>query len=376
MDSEAISRSGATLQRRKQMNTDKKDANIRSGDANVLSARGGSENESVLTKPTRRGLFQGTAAMAMAAALTPMVALTRPAAAQTDDLAGRDLLRDKRPVQHAGGTLCGAYDPHGDFAEERELVTEHLFLPWEDVDLDSLAFADTYARDRARKIMITIEPCSWALGWDVGETELRDLILSGQRDANMRAILNAVSGFQSPLIIRWAQEMEGTTGRFQWQNWAPADYIAAYRRMAEIRREVLPDAKLMWSPKGEPGLEDFYPGDDLVDLVGLSVFGLQEYDEIEHGAPRTFAESLRQGYELTVGFGKPIWVAELGYEGELPYVTSWANDATRGYAEFAELKEVNYFNDKEVHPWPHDLGLPDWRVVRNRPTYPVRRQGG
>ena len=37
----------------------------------------------------------------------------------------------------------------------------------------------------------------WALDWNVTEAELRDLILGGQRDENMRAILRAVSDFRS-----------------------------------------------------------------------------------------------------------------------------------------------------------------------------------
>ena len=167
--------------------------------------------------------------------------------------------------------------------------------------------------------------------------------------------------------------MESTTGRFSWQNWAPADYIEAYRRMARDHPRDAAGSAADVVAQGEPALVDYYPDDDVVDIVGLSVFGLDEFDEIEYGGPRTFAESLRQGYDLTVGYGKPIWVAELGYEGQLPYLESWADDVTRSYDEFAELREVIYFNDQEVHPWPHGLGLPNWRVMRDRPIYPVRR---
>jgi len=359
------------------MNTWKKSDNMTNGGANILNAFGGIQGESVMcsvsNRITRRGILCGTATAAMAAALAPMAVGTRPAMAQPASLAGRDLLRDKRPVLHEAGTLFGAYDPYGDFSEDDRLATEHLFLPWEDIELGGLGVADEYARERGRKILITIEPWSWALDWNVSEAELRELVLGGFRDENMRSILRAVAGFRSPLIIRWAQEMESTTGRFSWQNWAPADYIEAYRRMAAITREMLPEAQLMWSPKGEPALADYYPGDDVVDIVGLSVFGLDEYDEIEYGGPRSFAESLQQGYDLTVGYGKPIWVAELGYEGAEPYLASWADDVTRPFDAFTELREVIYFNDQEVHPWPYDLGLPNWRVMRDRPIYPVRR---
>jgi len=66
------------------------------------------------------------------------------------------------------------------------------------------------------------------------------------------------------------------------------------------------------------------------DVVGLSVFGLQQYDRDNFGKERTFAEALEPGYRLVERFGKPIVVAELGYEGDEAYVRNWAENVTRG----------------------------------------------
>lgn len=323
-------------------------------------------------KPTyglsRRMILGSTMAMAVAA---PALR-SEPARAQSL-VAGEDVEKDKRPVIHPNGSKLGVYDPWGDFKDEAGIATEHLFLPWEDVDLSSLPQADAYASSRGRRILITIEPWSWAKEWNVSRTELRNLILSGKRDENMRAILKAVEGFKSPVTIRWAQEMENPYGRFTWSNWKPADYIAAFRRMVGIIREMLPKAQVMWSPRGQKNLVHYYPGGEYVDLVGLTVFGLEAFDVIQFGKPRTFAESVKQGYELTDGYGKPIWVAELGYAGSVNYLKNWVEDVTRNYPQYPHLREVVYFNDKEVWPWPHDLGFPDWRVVAGDQTiYPLR----
>lgn len=317
---------------------------------------------------TRRQFFGTSIAAASAATIT------LPHMAQAQDAApAQDITKDKRPVLHDDGSKFGCYDPHGDFSSETKVATEHLFLPWEDVELGALPAADEYAMARGRKVLVTIEPWSWAKDWNVSPRQLRRSILSGARDENMRAICNALASFKSPVIIRWAQEMENPSGRFTWANWNPKDYIAAYLRMVKIIREILPKAQIMWSPKGMKNLGDYYPGAENLDIVGLSVFGLQRFDEIEVGGPRTFAEWLKQGYELTVGYGKPIWVAELGYEGEIEYLKKWIDDVTKKYAEYPELKEVIYFNDKEVWEWPYGLGLPNWRVVRGAVNYPVRR---
>lgn len=37
--------------------------------------------------------------------------------------------------------------------------------------------------------------------------------------------------------------------------------------------------------------------------------------------------------------------------------------ATLKQSDFPELKEVVYFNDRDVHAWPLNLGQPDWRVI-------------
>ncbi len=329
---------------------------------------------------SRRGMLQTAAMLAGGAAfaMTAGKSLAQPEAQvqATEAAPSRDVLKDKRPILHANGSRFGAYDPHGDFRDEKGDVTEHLFLPWEDVDLSNLGTADDYAYERGRKLLITIEPWSWDQNWNVSSNLLRQRILSGYYDANMQAICDALSGFKCPITIRWAQEMDNPYGRFTWSLWPPADYIKAFRRMHAIVKKTLPEAKMMWSPRGEKGLQAYYPGDKFVDIVGLSVFGYEPFDKIEYGAPRSFAESVKRGYELSAGFGKPIWVAELGYEGGKDYLTKWVEEATRKYPEYPALEEVVYFNDKEVWPWPYGLGLPNWRVVRNAPMYAQRSQRG
>jgi endoglucanase len=39
----------------------------------------------------------------------------------------------------------GVYDPFGDFIDSNGVSIEHVFLPWEDVDIFSLFDADDYA---------------------------------------------------------------------------------------------------------------------------------------------------------------------------------------------------------------------------------------
>jgi beta-mannanase len=271
---------------------------------------------------------------------------------------------DKRPVLTEASIDFGAYDPHGDFGKPGSSRIEHLFLPWEDVDLSTLTLADEYARERGRTLLITIEPWSWSPEWRLSHQELLRTILDGERDENMAQVCSAAAALKSPLIIRWGQEMDETDNQFSWSHWQGADFRAAYRRMVDVCRTHLKTAKFMWSPKGNEGLEAFYPGDDVVDIIGLSVFGYQPYDRATAGRDQTFSERLAPGYGRVKNYGKPIMVAELGYEGDASYVQSWATSVAKRHEDFPELTAVVYFNDREIYPWPRGFGRPDWRVVR------------
>jgi beta-mannanase len=192
--------------------------------------------------------------------------------------------------------------------------------------------------------------------------ELLEGIKAGTYDTNIATVCSSISRLQSPISIRWAQEMEDAVGKFIWAVWTPEDYISAYRHFVTECRKHLPDANYVWSPKGGSSLVKYYPGDNYVDVIGLSVFGYQPYDKRNFGGERTFEQALEPGYKLVSGFGKPIIVAELGYEGDEEYVGRWAKAVAAPHPEFPELKAIVYFNDKEVFAWPQNFGYPNWRI--------------
>jgi beta-mannanase len=275
----------------------------------------------------------------------------------------RPLFNDKRPIITPQSLPGGAYDPNGDFSNDPNPKIEHLFLPWEDVDLSTLSTADEYARKRGRSLLITIEPWSWARDWRVTPTDLLSGILAGHYDSNMTAICSAAAKLKAPVTIRWAHEMDEKNGQFTWAYWKADDYVKAYRHAINVCRKSLPTAKYMWSPMGKEGLEAYYPGDSFVDVVGLSVFGYQPFDLRKLGRDSTFVEATKPGYDRVKRFKKPIVIAELGYQGNEAYVHAWAEEANKPHSEFPNLQAVVYFNDREVYPWPDGLGRPDWRVA-------------
>lgn len=261
-----------------------------------------------------------------------------------------------------GSLPYGAFDPEGDYTEASDYLIEHVFLPWEDVSLVSLLDADQYALDRNRALMVTIEPWTWTRDERNTPDFLRKGILAGYYDSNMRGVCQVIGQLQSPITVRWAQEMERVDGQFIWSDWEPGKYIEAYRRMIDICRNEAPNINVVWSPAGDEGLQRFYPGDDYVDIVGLSIFGLENWEKQTFGGARTFESWLDETYARVAGFGKPVIVAELGFSGSDDYVAQWEDAVRKPHPEKPLLSGVVYFNQKEVYPWPDGFGLPDWRL--------------
>lgn len=267
------------------------------------------------------------------------------------------------PVGVPPGDLpFGVYDPDGDFTDKTPVVIEHLFLPWEDVYLPSLNDADQYALERNRALLVTVEPWTWSRSERNTAQYLRRGIARGEYDPNMAAICDVLATLKSPVTLRFAHEMDDTSGQFIWAGWKPKDYISAYRRMIDLCRAHAPNITVMWSPLGEPNMADYYPGDEYVDLVGLSVFGLQAWDQAKFGHDRTFDEIFAPRYERAAKFGKPVVVAELGYVGSADYVEMWKKSVRVEKKEYPSLVGVVYFNQHEVYPWPENFGAPDWRM--------------
>jgi endoglucanase len=269
-----------------------------------------------------------------------------------------------------GDLPFGVYDPEGGFSNDPDVQIEHLFLPWEDVFLESLLEADNYAVERGRAVLVTIEPWTWTRDERNSPPNLISGIANGDYDDNMVAICEVLSQFESPVTIRWAQEMEDRSGQFIWSDWDPQAYVDAYKRVVDVCRSATDqvegvDFDYMWSPLGYDELAEFFPGEDYVDVIGLSVFGLQAWERDIIGKEQTFRDILTPRYERALTFNLPIVVAELGYVGDSEYVARWEKDVRQDLEGFPELQAVIYFNQQEVYPWPDGYGMPDWRVPNN-----------
>jgi beta-mannanase len=267
------------------------------------------------------------------------------------------------PVLRSDGPAFGVYDPSGDYATDGRVAIQHVFVPWMDSNPANLELEARRAKALGRQFMITLEPWSWQRG--VTPHELRSDMFSGAKDATIDEYCRVIGGLDLPTFVRWGHEMENDVGRYPWAGWRPQDYIRAYRHFVERCRRHAPNARYVWSPLGHPWLRNFYPGSAYVDVIGLSVYGFQEYDQIAFGRSRSFLDVYRERVHWVSDYGLPIMIAELGYNGDAVFAQQWAQQALAETRGLPRPIAVVYFNAVEVAPWPKGLGLPDWRVNHN-----------
>lgn len=261
----------------------------------------------------------------------------------------------------------GIYDPKSSFASADDIDIEHMYVFWQALDYKKFRKRLAYAERRNRSMMVTVEPYTRAVNWrDGGDHLFRDIV-AGKFRKEIKTICSELGKFKGDILVRWGHEMEDPNGRYPWARTDAEGYKSAYRHFVKDCRQYAPKAAFVWSPKGEKNLADYYPGPESVDLVGISLYGLEKMDVDFYGGRRDFVSTLREKYVRVADFGKPLIVAELGVSGSKAYRNNWFKslfDTIKGgKREFSWLRAIVYFNDKEPYHWPYGLGSPDWRIA-------------
>jgi|SoiMethySBSTD1v2_1073268.scaffolds.fasta_scaffold527099_2 endoglucanase len=258
----------------------------------------------------------------------------------------------------------GAYDPYGTFSRDSKISIEHIFVPWQDFNLASLNTVDQYARTRGRSLLITVEPWTWSYdNRTQTPAKLFAGIIAGNYDHFIRDFCRESASLKSAVTIRWGHEMDLGHDRYPWSAWAPDEYVQAYRHFVDTCRAAGEGLRFMWSPRGEPSLQDYYPGSDYVDNIGLTMFGFQKYEIALYGKGLSLTERLGSSYELVTDYGKDIYITEFGCHGDRDYMKRCLDEARTVSTAFSRIKGIIYYNEVETHPWPGTNGMPDWRVM-------------
>jgi hypothetical protein len=186
---------------------------------------------------------------------------------------------------------------------------------------------------------------------------------AGAYDASYRRLAEVLVGFRSQearLNVRIGWEFNGS-----WFNWNAQKgrhplYIATYRRMVTIFRQVAAERgvpnrfQFEWNVAiGAGGMNpaDAYPGDDVVDVIGGDFYWDPKWDPVDPNA--AFDHMLRRPYGLmwhqtfAASHGKPTSYSEWGVKSDNagPYIQRARDWFTQHHVLFH-----NYWDSQAVYP--------------------------
>jgi hypothetical protein len=195
-------------------------------------------------------------------------------------------------------------------------------------------------------------------------------ILRGDFDADLRLWARAAAQFATPVIVEYGTECNGWW--FSWNGYwngqgtktgfgdptradGPERFVAVYRHLVELMRDEgannitwvwhvawLDDPEVTWNR-----LENYYPGDDVVDWVGVSLYGAGS--PIDEWTPPPFREQMDSVYPRLTALAptKPVMLCEFGSAAGHPAIRAeeWTQAA---------------FTDLFAARWPRVAGFSWW----------------
>jgi hypothetical protein len=188
-----------------------------------------------------------------------------------------------------------------------------------------------------------------------------EAILRGDFDSDLKAWGQAAKAFGTPVLVEWGTEVNG-----QWFSWSgrwnggptlgPQRFRDTYRHIVQTIKSVGAD-NLTWvwhvdaydDPEAEWNrLENYYPGHDVVDWIGVSVYGAQEPAE---NNTQTFADGMNSVMPRLARLApdKPVVVTEFAVTAGNPRVNAvqWAEAALSGILsnQWPQLRGFAWWNE-------------------------------
>ena len=316
-------------------------------------------------------------------------------------MAWAHLVRDEKEI---GGFYSGFYSPT-EFTNPEPLATgmesaeaqlgrsfdiPSLYVAW---GPDSLT---DFPRSQLEKWvgegripMITWEPWTETFPWAHEQGHylaqnkgIMHHIAEGDFDYYIEAFARKLRDLQGPVFLRFAHEMDNP--HYPWSEDGKVDpdtFVHAWRRMVNIcQQQGASNVVFVYNPWRGDALGKYYPGDDAVDWIGLTLlnYGKASGD----GEWYDFESLYGEFHHHVLAYDKPVMLAEFGSTGYGGDAEVWLGDAFRKIeADHPEIRGVVMFETGEDRNWATEWrpepGAPgiDWRVLDDSGSRNAVRKG-
>src|SRR5205807_5825346 len=219
-------------------------------------------------------------------------------------------------------------------AYERAVGGDVAWVYFDDEWIRSRAFplqTVSWIRDRGAVPFVRLMMRSQKIPLITDPTFTLERILAGEFDADLAAWADGAHNFGTPLVVEYGTEVNG-----DWNPWSapynggldvgPGTFKRAYRHIVELmrsRKATNITWALHYNSENFPGTDPrnrpvaYYPGDDLVDWVGISAYGSERSNDQRCPTFASLVDAMLPQLRAATAV-KPIFIFEFGVTNNNP----------------------------------------------------------
>jgi len=185
-----------------------------------------------------------------------------------------------------------------------------------------------------------------------------DYIIDGNFDDDLIKWAEDAKKYGKPLLVEFAPEMNGNwfpwSGIFNGKKRGSEKYIKAHRHIVDLMKDegafnitwmfhvnAVSDPKLNWNE-----MRDYYPGDDYIDWIGMSIYGSQKPGSDFTDFIKVFQSAYWEMEKISLK--KPLAIAEFGVIEDPPKgnKSKWLREAFETILSgfYPRIKAISYWH--------------------------------
>lgn len=209
-----------------------------------------------------------------------------------------------------------------------------------------------YASSQKMRVQIAWEPWNPEQGMRQSTDYLKQ-IPTGMHDTYLRSFASSIKAYNGPVLLRFGHEMNG-----DWYPWGkrPTEYKVAYRYIHDFFiKEGVTNVKWTWVvniTENPSELPAYYPGDDVVDLIGIDGFNFGTSQD--YGGWRSFEELFLPTYQYLSNkyLSKQIFISETASAESGGDKGAWIREMFAVLpTKFPKVHELIWFNLLKEADW-------------------------
>ena len=272
-------------------------------------------------------------------------------------IAGREY--EKRSIYSLPSYLVGAYQPINQVKPLEGANSSHGFFSLTSkLTPGQLQKFLSESKSERTIPMVSLEPFP-SVNQLAKPSQLHSDMLSGKYDHEIKSILILLKQERRPILIRFGHEMD-VPGQYPWCFENGKLYIEIYRYLHN-KAKTLAATNLIWvwSPQGRATADRYWPGDDQVDIIGISVYASKAFDTQQE--LKSFQTILGEKIWLSKRFNKPLIAAEVGVSGSDAEQEQWMRNSFK-HINKQEARGIFYFQSSHPSFMHLKTGPEDWRL--------------